>query len=131
MRTYKTWEIIKMLSENPNLRFKAMPYSEAKTFSDEVCLVNGVLCWGGNNAYPLQVAIGKYDIDWHLVETPVTWQEALQAWTEGKTIRCECFGQDFGIEEYLIRKGVHTCVTLSRKGLLYGQWFIVPEGVDE
>jgi hypothetical protein len=128
MRTYKTWEIIKMLSENPNLRFKAMPYSEDKTFFDEACLVNGVLCWGGNKAYPLQIAIGKYDIDWQLVETPVTWQEALQAWAEEKTVICKfndineeyseiCFSNDYDTH-------------LTRYQILYGQWFIVPEGVD-
>lgn len=128
MRTYKTWEIIKMLGENPNLRFKAVPYSEGKMTFEEVCLVNGVLCWGGNNAYPLQVAIGKYDIDWQLVETPVTWQEALQAWAEEKTVICKfndineeyseiCFSNDYDIH-------------LTRYQILYGQWFIVPEGVD-
>ena len=127
MRTYKTWEIIKMLSENPNLRFKAMPYSEAKTFSDEVCLVNGVLCWGGNNAYPLQVAIGKYDIDWQLVETPVTWQEALQAWAEEKTVICKF--NDIN-EEYICLSNDYD-THLTRYQILYGQWFIVPEGVDE
>jgi len=127
MRTYKTWEIIKMLSENPNLRFKAMPYSEAKTFSDEVCLVNGVLCWGGNNAYPLQVAIGKYDIDWQLVETPVTWQEALQAWAEEKTVICKF--NDIN-EEYICLSNDYD-THLTRYQILYGQWFIVPEVVEE
>lgn len=127
MRTYKTWEIIKMLGENPNLRFKAVPYSEGKMTFEEVCLVNGVLCWGGNNAYPLQVAIGKYDIDWQLVETPVTWQEALQAWAEEKTVICKfndineeyiCFSNDYDTH-------------LTRYQILYGQWFIVPEEVEE
>lgn len=128
MRTYKTWEIIKMLSENPNLRFKAMPYSEAKTFFDEACLVDGVLCWEGNNAYPLQIAIGKYDIDWQLVETPVAWQAALQAWAEGKTVICKLNDINEEYSELCFSNNYDT--PLTRYQILYGQWFIVSEGVD-
>lgn len=130
MRTYKTWEIIKMLSENPNLRFKAMPYSEAKTFFDEACLVDGVLCWEGNNAYPLQIAIGKYDIDWQLVEIPVTWQEALQALIDGKRVKCICDVDFCDFNDnccYFSLNHPDMCI----HGLKHGQWFIVPEGVDE
>jgi hypothetical protein len=128
MRTYKTWEIIKMLSENPNLRFKAMPYSEAKTFFDEACLVNGVLCWGGNKAYPLQISIGKYDIDWKLIETPVTWHEALQAWAEGKTVICKLNDINEEYSEICFSNDYDT--PLTRHQILYGQWFVVSEGVD-
>lgn len=130
MNTYKTWEVVKILMENPRLRFEAKINKKKSNMwiDTEGDLVMDVV----ETAPDYSITDNEWlNAEWQLIETPVTWQEALQAWAEGKTIRCKCFDQDFGIEEYQIRTGVHTCVTLSRKGLLYGQWFIVPEGVDE
>lgn len=130
MRTYKTWEVVKILMENPRLRFEAKINKKKSNMwiDTDGDLVMDVV----KTAPDYPITDNEWlNAEWQLIETPVTWQEALQAWAEGKTIRCKCFDQDFGIEEYQIRTGVHTCVTLSRKGLLYGQWFIVPEGVDE
>lgn len=130
MNTYKTWEVVKILMDNPRLRFEAKINKKKSNMwiDTDGDLVMDVV----KTAPDYPITDNEWlNAEWQLIETPVTWQEALQAWAEGKTIRCKCFDQDFGIEEYQIRTGVHTCVTLSRKGLLYGQWFIVPEGVDE
>ena len=126
MRTYKTWEVIKILMENPRLRFEAK-INKKKS--------NMWIDTDGDLAMDVVKTAPDYPItdnewlnaEWHLVETPVTWQEALQAWAEEKTVICKfndineeyiCFSNDYGTH-------------LTRYQILYGQWFIVPEGVDE
>ena len=126
MRTYKTWEVVKMLMENPRLRFEAK-INKKKS--------NMWIDTDGDLAMDVVKTAPDYPItdnewlnaEWHLVETPVTWQEALQAWAEEKTVICKfndineeyiCFSNDYDTH-------------LTRYQILYGQWFIVPEGVDE
>lgn len=137
MRTYKTWEVIKMLSENPNLRFKkSESYGE---ISDYLYVLCGYIRFeridGNGGRVSKQISGGQFEGNvsientWQLVETPVTWQEALQAWAEEKTVICKfndineeyseiCFSNDYDTH-------------LTRYQILYGQWFIVPEEVDE
>ena len=86
----KTSEMIAMLEKNSGLRFKVKPYSDGELKYDEVCLINGALCWGGNPSYPLRITIGEYNLNWQLVREPVPWQEAIQAVLDGKTVTCEC-----------------------------------------
>lgn len=92
MKTYETWEVIKALSENPKLKFKTD--SQGYGYGHEVCL------WIDKGGNLVADEVIKQDhpttcerwlkATWQLVRTPVTWQEAIQAWVDGKTVRCEC-----------------------------------------
>lgn len=126
MNTYKTWEVVKILMDNPRLRFEAK-INKKKS--------NMWIDTDGDLAMDVVKTAPDYPItdnewlnaEWQLIETPVTWQEALQAWAEEKTVICKfndineeyiCFSNDYDTH-------------LTRYQILYGQWFIVPEGVDE
>lgn len=95
MKTYETWEVIKALSENPKLKFKTD--SQGYGYGHEVCL------WIDKGGDLVADEVIKQDhpttcerwlkATWQLVSTPVTWQEAIQAWSEGKTVRCEREGK--------------------------------------
>jgi hypothetical protein len=81
----KTWEMIKMLSENPKLRFKC-------SGSGSVIIRNGgFLMWKHTDGRTEHASM-IFDTDWQLVRTPVTWQEAVQAILDGKTVICMCEG---------------------------------------
>ena len=93
----KYWEVVKRLTENPELIVVAVIDSiryelyvndsgtlKSKTYYLEL----------GTNGTSIGKA-GKIDFDgWEIVRQPVPWQEAIQAWVEGKRVtlkfdRCE------------------------------------------
>lgn len=127
-RTYKTSEMIAMLEKNPKseLWFQVSPYSEKKTLYDKVCLVNGILCWGGNPKLPFQISIGEYDLNWWLVREPVPVWEAIKALSEGKSVTCKIinrlghwekitFHPQYILQDHLV---------LTVKNLFRGTWYI-------
>ena len=126
MRTYKTWEVVKILMENPRLRFEAK-INKKKS--------NMWIDTDGDLAMDVVKTAPDYPItdnewlnaEWQLIETPVTWQEALQAWAEEKTVICKL--NDIN-EEYICFSNDYD-THLTRYQILYGQWFIVPEVVEE
>jgi hypothetical protein len=92
----KLWEVIKALDENPRKVFSAKSGDSdlelsadidhlkdfGYTFLDVVttCEVEGKV------KHDLS-CLGKLSADWHDVSQPVTWQEAIQAWSDGKKVR--------------------------------------------
>lgn len=126
MNTYKTWEVVKILMENPRLRFEAKINKKKSNMwiDTEGDLVMDVV----ETAPDYSITDNEWlNAEWQLIETPVTWQEALQAWAEEKTVICKfndineeyiCFSNDYDTH-------------LTRYQILYGQWFIVPEVVEE
>ena len=93
----KYWEVVKRLTENPELSGVAVIDSiryelyvndsgtlESKTYYLEL----------GTNGTSIGKA-GKIDFDgWEIVRQPVTWQEAIQAWADGKNISYSYMGYD-------------------------------------
>ena len=91
----KLWEVMRLLEENPTKVYEADMrcgytarmrmddvYYRFETF-DEGMLIGqhrGDGAFNGN--------AGLY-LDWHEVKQPVTWQEAIQAWYEGKKVAWE------------------------------------------
>ena len=92
----KFWEVIQQLTIDPKKRFVFHNGSKIYTISTNES--------GGSNYFHLTAenkegrdishfASGGFDgnltteDDWQLVRQPVTWQEAIQAWADGKTIR--------------------------------------------
>ena len=89
----KLWEVIKALDENTNKRFK-------NELGSIIGFADNILQWidkDGETIEPFLVRDRRSGTgichntgdNWQLVRQPVTWQEAIQAWAEGKTVIVE------------------------------------------
>ena len=81
MKKYKTWQAIKMLTENPKLEFKA---SESRLFKEDGGYIvlenyNGDLANGFDNCF-------TGNEEWALVQEPVDFMTAVKS---GKRIKVE------------------------------------------
>jgi hypothetical protein len=129
-KTYKTSEMIAMLEKNPKFYFTdgvkiGHVYDDGgAVVSNTVGFVNDKLCWirPDGTAFSL-FAINKETIkmDWQLVRTPVTWQEAIQAWVDGKTVKCYYPENEKGI---ISKTFYPSCIGPTREVLLTGTWYI-------
>lgn len=70
MKTYRTWEALKMLTENRNLKFKSSSNGILKRVHD----VPKVNDYSGNKELLLYLTT-----DWTLVQEPVTFMEAINS----------------------------------------------------
>ena len=123
----KLWEVIKALTEDPTKVYEAQMQSKdwtvrmtvdtgfSRYFKFEV--FNGARLIDQSHdggAFNGNVAV---DLDWQLVRQPVTWQEAIQAWSEGSDIK-ECFPRS----ERLYRSG--DTIHLNENDVLNGTWYV-------
>ena len=94
----KLWEVMKKLDENPNKRFK-------HELGSIIGFADNVLQWlekDGEIIEPFLVRDRRSGTgichntgdDWQEVKQPVTWQEAIQAWADGKNISYSYMGYD-------------------------------------
>ena len=98
----KLWEVIKELTEDPTKVFEAelsprwtlrmrVATAISKHFRFEVFYDNELIDQSSDRgAFNGNVAL---DDDWRPVKQPVTWQEAIQAWYEGKKVVWEEDGE--------------------------------------
>ncbi len=83
----KTWEVFKALEENPKRKFKQDRFT--LSVNDRGYFYLNHDKWDHNtSAGGFNGNISKY-VDWEEIKQPVSWQEAIAAWANGKTIRCE------------------------------------------
>ena len=86
----KLWEVMKKLDENPNKRFK-------HELGSIIGFADNVLQWlekDGEIIEPFCIRDRRSGTgichntgdDWQEVKQPVTWQEAIQAWADGKKV---------------------------------------------
>lgn len=90
-RKYKTWEAIKMLEENPKLRFKSIMACKYLV-SEEYFCSPVVQCKPKDETYNDLIFLNDY---WEIVKPepkPVSFMEAVKAYDDGKTIRVEVEG---------------------------------------
>lgn len=87
MKEYTTGEIILALEKNPKLQFRSSNHmtTPLMAYSDG----EAIFYRKENGSFSEQTGMAL-NRKWTLVRTPVTWQEAIQAWLDGKTVRCEC-----------------------------------------
>lgn len=85
----KLWEVLKELEENPKKRFISNKKDiTIQRMFDDTSFTFGI---GAYNKFLIDVEEGYEEI-----KTPVTWQEALEAWAfKGKTIRCTLNDLDY------------------------------------
>ena len=93
----KLWEVMRLLEEDPSRKFeyqdnqkKWLLYADAGCYDDRVFYM--LDCWDnkgelktGHRFGSLHGNLSTAD-NWQLVKQPVTWQEAIQAWADGKKV---------------------------------------------
>ena len=112
----KLWEVLKALDENPKKRFK----SNVVGVEYKISLDGGVVAF--------EASTGKFtglsnSRDWQEAKQPVTWQEAIEAWVSGKTIKCTIQGSDYVFDGHKpkLRGQIDT---IDRSQLRNGTWYI-------
>lgn len=87
MKTYKTWEVIKMLSENPKLKFKKHSPGNSIVLGAKVIGFSSFLklCRTDFTDKTLDNSM-KLDEEWTLIQEPVGFMKAVQS---GKKIKVE------------------------------------------
>ena len=122
----KTSEVIEALERNPWKRFECNLFSGFKAlmstrdgyFDLKILNCNGELISqekkGG--AFNENIRVNK---DWQEVKQPVTWQEAIEAWANGSSIKCECEG---GVTFFKPPRQSSACFTA--KLITHGTWYI-------
>ena len=121
----KTSEMIAMLEKDPKLRF---------TSGGEISTMEAICRSGNIELYYIPAELRyefRCDRDWQLVREPVTWQEALQAALDGKTIVCKnCAGcgencGDYKEKQILsIKRNGENDMSICLEQLQGGTWYI-------
>ena len=92
----KLWEVMRLLEENPKKRFEAT--LDCTSNIARMSVEKGVSryfkfeVFDGSRRIEQSYNAGAFngnvslDLDWHEVKQLVTWQEAIQAWADGKKV---------------------------------------------
>lgn len=128
MKKYKTSEVIAMLEKNPKLKFKAVKHNKGEFIE----VVDNRVCWGGDWNYPIYILVNAEQEEWELIQQPISFMEAVKAYSEGKTIKCEANGC-----KYIFNAKRHRSVTgqgiwlrsdtdviPSTEMILNGTWYV-------
>jgi hypothetical protein len=87
MKTYQTWEAVKMLTEDPKLKFKLVGEETGYLTANSKELKHGFLCYADETKYPNSVLREiSIEYEWKLVPQEVPFIEAIKAFSRGKTI---------------------------------------------
>ena len=115
----KTWEMMKMLTENPELKFQ---YKSESGFYNTVCADNGWL--KGEYSY----INCNFNTEWEIIQEPVDFTTAIKTYQNGKTIKCE--REKFRNNRYNIVFGEGNVIAdnngygISAEEILNGKWYI-------
>ena len=83
----KLWEVIKALTEDPTKMFELSDRgSRERIESDGNYLRYSRITHGMVSDPALERNVDLNNNNWQLVRQPVTWQEAIQAWADGKKV---------------------------------------------
>lgn len=139
MKEYTNSEVIKVLFDNPKLIAEAI-----NEHGDKYHLFinhNGYLYfkrWNSSGKYldPRKHSGGHFNgnidrkIKWHIIPQPVPWQEALQAWALGKSIKCVAdnvvvySGDSYYAVNSAFGRGI------SKNEISNGTWYILEDPND-
>jgi hypothetical protein len=125
MKKYKTWEVIKAMTENKDLRFKYNTGYETGEIAVVRSDIRVVKCDGKPIDTHFELHTGFIGIEWELIQQPITFMEAVKAYSEGKTIRCE-IGEEARVYDYKVGYGMtnidHYAITVGE--ILNGKWYV-------
>ncbi|MBU3208576.1 hypothetical protein KPL28_02865 [Clostridium algidicarnis] len=125
MKTYKTWEVIKMLSENNDLGFKTNIGNVSLKEIDDC----KEMVW--EEGTPFEINYYTLCYGWELIQEPVSFTDAVKAYNKGKTIKCNFDddvlyyvpSDDFEFNSLEDNNGL--CI--SSQEILNGAWFVESE----
>lgn len=137
MKEYTTGEMILALEKNPKLTFESeSPGARGKVQLNE----SGAIVWNSSATVVMSLAYANLQAKWTLVRTPVTWQEAIQAWVDGKMVKAIC-SEDCPAKkarECSIANSVYHPISNGNTMLSFcvnqakcGQWHILEGDADE
>ena len=127
MKKYKTWEVVKMLTENPKLKFK----NTVEVDDINLIGVDGLeIFWFTDDGVRASRFTPKLnELDWTLIQQPIPFMEAAKAYSEGKTIRCE--RKDIKEDSIYEFKGISNSPMTDETGnpvscveILEGRWYV-------
>jgi hypothetical protein len=127
MKKYNTIEAIAMLEENPKLRFKT-------SLNNIMAKKEDGIVWEANSCGKEEIVELNHLVlanKWTLIQQPIPFLEAVQAYAEGKTIISETEG--IGTEKYkMIRSDSSPMESVEGAGItaceiLEGKWYIEEE----
>jgi hypothetical protein len=132
MKKYKTSEAIAMLEQNPKLRFKND--EKVGTYcvgSNTIGVIDTELCW----LKPDGTRYNKFGCyfrgdKWELLQESVPFMEAVKAYSEGKTIRCEmaCTGVKTRVYKHKYPSDIELVDTngqaINTKEIFEGRWYV-------
>ena len=125
----KIWDVLEVLSENPESTFKNLRFGGVLGY-----LQNGTLGWISNSNHdgePFSIHcvmnneryMGNWNDDWELVPQEVPWREALGAWLDGE----EVYFIDVDNRKRRIGECnlfIDNCVFVNKKHFTESKWFI-------
>lgn len=136
MKTMKTWEIHADIQKfrMKKTKFKLI-YSPRtiRTTTNKVVPNGSVVKIGsfgsdGNTFYDLSfngvlIESNNAFAEWAEIKEPVTWQEAIQAWIDGKNIYCILGDETYKYTGHDIL-GDDYCFGIGKDELVLGKWYI-------
>ena len=123
MKTYKTWEVIKMLTENENLKFKNISPVTVTLFVGNNGFLDGE-CDGHRGA------TGNVQLngEWALVQQPVSFMEAMEHLKKGGIAEYEGYAYFFSdgtLYNGNFKGNERTgCAGYFRKSLMHNKWYL-------
>jgi hypothetical protein len=126
MKKYRLSQVIAMLEENPKLKFESNDgFTMATTGGGLLRLERGKEC-----SINLNVRItGECADTWTLVQQPIPFLEAVQAYAEGKDVECHIDGRTrkYKRENCICDHGYNMSSNgrlMTTGEILYGVWYI-------
>jgi len=115
----KTWEMLKELTENPNKRFRLPSWDK-----DEF-ITGGGRDIVGHEGQMYVLGHNCIDDGWEEVPTEVTWQEAIEAWANGKDIKSVIYDEEIFYKHEDGHLEDQNGDAISLDELTEGKWYIL------
>jgi len=129
MKNYTTIEILSNVSLFNEKKFKLVkPILRAEPIHKQGMTASvalfGERFWAMSNESGRRIQDLTGFEEWELIREPVPWQEALQAWAEGKTVEWHYPPNDKG---FIGKTFYPSCLGPTRETLITGTWYIIED----
>lgn len=126
----KLYQAMKLLDEDSTRKFECQDRGKKWLLYTEVGTITGLVyyqldCWDNNGELKTGTAFGSLhgnlttSDNWQLVRQPVSWQEAIQAWADGKKVSYSYKGYDkrYGFEH-------PNAMLLTTEKIKHAEWYV-------